>query len=84
MASAVTLPISALGQVLAAPVGLAEPGWAEWLFARVREAGTLMAASSLLGLAAYWLFGRYGAVRPSAPPGKLARVAVPDAPPAPA
>jgi STE24 endopeptidase len=58
MASAVTLPISAVGQVLAASVGLAEPGWAEWLLTRGREAGALMAASSLLGLAAYWLFGR--------------------------
>jgi Zn-dependent protease with chaperone function len=56
--AAVSLPISAAGQVLASPLGLAAPTWAEWLFAKAREAAVLATGASLLGLAAYWLFAK--------------------------
>jgi hypothetical protein len=58
LATALTLPVSATGQVLAAPLGLAASTWAEWLVGKTREAAALVAGASLIGWAAYWLFAR--------------------------
>jgi STE24 endopeptidase len=58
LASAVALPLSVAGQVLAAPLGLAAPDWAGWFVAKSSEIAALIAGASLLGWAAYWLFAK--------------------------
>lgn len=56
--SAATLSVSAIGRLLAGPLGVEVPSWGEWASVQAGSAWPLVAGALVLGWAPWWLFAR--------------------------